>query len=214
MAGMLVNVRRLLAGYRTRELLVRIAEEYLWWIIRSWPGFEGVALRYLFLKCTTAELAGFCWISQGCSIANSYGLKIGKNFATNRNVLIDAIGGIEIGDNVGIGPNTVIISQEHSMLSQEGYLVEECYRRKPIKLGDDSWIGANCFIKAGVTIGARAVVGACSNVIADVPENGRVIGSPARPYTEALREWLRAEREAKSQAKGEGSPQASRSEWR
>ena len=198
---MLSNVRRILSQYRTRQILVRIAEEYLWWIIRSWPGFEGVALRYLFLKCTTEKLAGFCWISQGCSIANSYGLKIGKNFATNRNVLIDAIGGVEIGDNVGLGPNVVIISQEHSMLSDGGYFGEEQYRRKPIRIGDDAWIGANSFIKAGVAIGARAVVGACSNVITDVPENGRVIGSPARPYTEALRELLRSGR-------GAGTPAA------
>lgn len=206
---MFSNVRRILLQYRAKHLLVRIAEEYLWWIIRSWPGFEGVALRYLFLKCTTEELAGFCWISQGCAIYNSYGLRIGRNFATNRNILIDAIGGIEIGDNVGIGPNSVIIAQEHSMLSLEGYFGQEHSRRKPIKIGEDAWIGANCFIKAGVTIGARAVVGACSNVIADVPENGRVIGSPARPYTEALREWLQAERKAGSKVEGGDPPRAS-----
>src|SRR5215468_9144124 len=108
MQTMLSNVRRILSQYRTRQILVRIAEEYLWWIIRSWPGFEGVALRYLFLKCTTEKLAGFCWISQGCSIANSYGLKIGKNFATNRNVLIDAIGGVGIGDNAWVGANSFL----------------------------------------------------------------------------------------------------------
>jgi acetyltransferase-like isoleucine patch superfamily enzyme len=173
-----------------KQLLVRVAEEYLWWIIRSLPGYEGVVLRYLFLKCTTRRLAGFCWISQGCTVSNSYALSIGKNFATNRNVLIDAIGSIEIGDNTGIGPNCVLLSHEHSMMTKGNYASERAYKRKPIKIGSGVWISSNCFIKAGVTIGDNAVVGACSNVITDVPENGRVIGSPARPYAQVMREFL------------------------
>ena len=185
-----INVRLILSGYSIKQLLVRVAEEYLWFFIRSWPGFEGIMLRYFFLKCTTRKLSGFCWISQGCTISNSYGLSLGKNFATNRNVLIDAIGGIEVGDNTGIGPNCVVLSHEHSMLAQGNYAREESYKRKPIKIGSGVWISSNCFIKAGVSIGDNAVVGACSNVITDVPENGRVIGSPARPYAQVLREFL------------------------
>lgn len=184
------NVKHVLSQYSLKQLLVRLAEEYLWWVIRSWPGFEGVFLRYLFLKCTAVRVAGFCWFSQGCTISNSYGLSIGKNFAINRNVLIDAIGGIEIGDDVGIGPNCVLLSHEHSMLSKGDYSSERAYRRKSIKIGSRVWIGANCFIKAGVTIGDDAVVGACSNVITDVPKNGRVIGAPARPYAQVMREFL------------------------
>jgi acetyltransferase-like isoleucine patch superfamily enzyme len=199
------NFRGLLASYSARQLFVRLAEEYLWWIIRSWPGFEGVALRYLFLRGTAKRVDGFCWISQGCTISNSYGLSIGKGFATARNVLIDAVGGIEIGDDTGIGPNTVILAQEHSMLTDEHYGKDRSYRKKPIRIGSGVWIGANCFIKAGVSIGDAAVVGACSNVIADVPSNGRVIGSPARPYTVVMREYLAAERNA-ARAAPEGPP--------
>ena len=189
---MLIGVRRILSSYRPKQLLVRLAEEYVWWILRSLPGFEGVFLRYLFLKCTAGELRGFCWISQGCTIVNSYGLRAGRNFSTNRNVLIDAIGGIDIGDNTGIGPNCVLISQEHSMLTRNAYFGDHGYKKRQITLGSNVWIGSNCFIKAGVTIGNDAVVGACSNVITDVPANGRVIGSPARPYAAAVRQLVMA----------------------
>src|SRR5262245_45580211 len=113
---MLVNVRSILRGYSLWELLVRVAEEYLWWIIRSWPGFEGVVLRHLFLKVTARRLDGFAWIAQGCTIYNSYNLSIGRHFAISRNVFIDAIGGIEIGDDTGVGPNTVILAQDHRMV--------------------------------------------------------------------------------------------------
>ena len=195
---MIPNFRGLLAGYSAKQFLVRLAEEYLWWIIRSWPGFEGVAFRYLFLRCTARRVDGFCWISQGCTISNSHGLSIGKNFATARNVLIDAIGGIEIGDGTGIGPNTVILAQEHTMLTAGNYGDDRAYRKRPVKIGSGVWIGANCFIKAGISIGDGAVVAACSNVIADVPPNGRVIGSPARPYLEVMRELRSAARTSAS----------------
>jgi len=199
---MLVDFKGILAGYTLRQFLVRVAEEYLWWIIRSWPGFEGVFMRHLFLKLTTKRLEGFCWIAQGCSIVNSYNLSIGKNFATSRNVMIDALGGIEIADECGIGPNSVILSHEHRMISPGGHFDPAARRRRPIMIGSRVWIGANCFIKAGISIGDDAIIGACSNVIADVPAKGRVIGSPARPYFDTIREIAK-----KSRGADRGSPE-------
>jgi len=184
---MIGNVARLLRTYRFKGLVVRLAEEYFWWIVRSWPGFEGVFFRYLFLRCTTARLDGFCWISAGCTIVNAHKLSIGKNFAVNRNILIDAIGGIEIGDNCGIGPNSVIIAQEHTTLASGDYNAPENHRARPIVIGKDVFISANCFIKSGVTIGDGAVVGAGSTVLGDLKPGARVIGAPAMDLFRALR---------------------------
>ena len=97
-------LKHTVSQYKTKHLLVRLAEEYIWWILRNLPGFEGMFLRYLFLKCTTRRLDGFCYVSQGCTITNSCGISIGKNFAANRNVILDGSGGIEIGDGTGFGP--------------------------------------------------------------------------------------------------------------
>ncbi len=184
----LVDVGGVLRGYSFRQLLGRLAEEYLWWVIRSWPGFEGVYFRYLFLKLFTKRLDGFCWIAQGCSIVNCHALSIGRNFATSRNVMINALGGLEIGDDTGVGPNSVILALEHRMVSPGGHFGAQARRLTPIRIGSRVWIGANCFLKAGITVGDDVVVAACSNVIGDVPANSRVIGSPARPYFEVLRE--------------------------
>jgi acetyltransferase-like isoleucine patch superfamily enzyme len=189
-AWMLGNAWHLLRQYSVRQLAVRFAEEYIWWIIRSWPGVSGLWFRYLFLKATARRLDGFCWISQGCTFSNTYGLSIGTNFTTNRNVLIDAIGGIDIGSHVGIGPNCVILSQEHRMISTGRYYESASYRRLPVTIGTGVWIGANSFLKAGITIGDDVIIGACSNVIADVPAGERRIGSPAIPYARAMREYL------------------------
>lgn len=51
---------------------------------------------------------------------------------------------------------------------------------KPIKICSDVWIGMNCTILKGVTIGKGAVIGANSVVTKDVPEFTVVAGNPAK----------------------------------
>lgn len=51
---------------------------------------------------------------------------------------------------------------------------------KPIKVCSNAWIGMNCIILKGVTIGEGAIVGAGSVVTKDVPAWTIVGGSPAR----------------------------------
>jgi acetyltransferase-like isoleucine patch superfamily enzyme len=50
----------------------------------------------------------------------------------------------------------------------------------PVKIGSDVWIGFGAVVLSGLSIGDSAIVAAGSVVIADVPENGVVAGSPAR----------------------------------
>jgi putative colanic acid biosynthesis acetyltransferase WcaF len=49
-----------------------------------------------------------------------------------------------------------------------------------ITIGEDAFVGARAFIMPGVTVGARAVVGACAVVTRDVPPSQKVAGNPAR----------------------------------
>lgn len=56
----------------------------------------------------------------------------------------------------------------------------EVVNSKPIVINDDAWIGMNCIILKGVTIGEGAVVGAGSVVTHDVPPWTVVAGNPAK----------------------------------
>lgn len=56
----------------------------------------------------------------------------------------------------------------------------EIVRSKPIIIEDDVWIGMNCVILNGVTIGRGAVIGAGSVIRRNVPPYCVVIGNPAR----------------------------------
>lgn len=53
-------------------------------------------------------------------------------------------------------------------------------RRAPVIIGDKVWIGFNCSILKGVTVGEGAVVAANANVTRDVPPWTLVAGNPAR----------------------------------
>ncbi len=51
---------------------------------------------------------------------------------------------------------------------------------KPIKVGDNCYIGNNVIILPGVTIGNRCIIGAGAIVSRDVPDNSVAVGVPAR----------------------------------
>jgi putative colanic acid biosynthesis acetyltransferase WcaF len=49
-----------------------------------------------------------------------------------------------------------------------------------ILIGKSAFVGARAFVMPGVTIGEKAIVGACSVVTKDVHANTCVAGNPAR----------------------------------
>ena len=60
-------------------------------------------------------------------------------------------------------------------------------RDKNVVIGCHVWIGANCMILKGVTIGDNSVIAAGSVVVKDIPPNVLAGGNPARVikhYTE------------------------------
>ena len=88
--------------------------------------------------------------------------------------------GIFLGNDVMIGPNCVLVAFEHGFDDLTVPMIRQLYRCAPIRIKDDVWIGANCTITAGVTIGNGSVIGANSVVTKDVEPRSIVAGVPAR----------------------------------
>lgn len=107
-------------------------------------------------------------------------IKIGYNVFINRNVNIVARDYITIGDNVMIGPNTVINSGSHKYENPNMLIRDQGHKKAPIIICNDAFIGGNVFILPGVTIGEGAVIGAGSIVTKNVEPNTVVVGNPAR----------------------------------
>lgn len=90
---------------------------------------------------------------------------------------------ITIGNNVTIGGNTVIYDTDfHSLDHNIRGTVNDRKNtnRKPVQLDDNVFIGAHTTILKGVTIGKNSIVGACSVVTKNIPENEIWAGNPAR----------------------------------
>lgn len=106
-----------------------------------------------------------------------------------RNTLI---GPVIIGNDVMFAQNIVVSGMNHSY---EDVNVPPSVQKEScalISIGDSVWIGANCVITAGVTIGRHSVVGAGSVVTKDIPPLSVAVGNPARvikKYNEATQSW-------------------------
>ena len=85
-------------------------------------------------------------------------------------VYINGSGGIKFGNNVEIGPNTIITSVNHSI-----HNLQEYPKKKGIVIGNNVWIGANCSILAGAKIGNNVTIGAGCVVSVEVPGNTIVL---------------------------------------
>jgi maltose O-acetyltransferase len=108
-----------------------------------------------------------------------FNISVGVRFYANVNCVFLDCAPIEIGDHVLLGPGVHLYTATHSLDSVERRKGLEL--AKPIAVGDDAWLGGGAIVVPGVTIGARAVVGAGSVVTRDVPADERVAGNPARP---------------------------------
>src|SRR5215472_822651 len=104
-------------------------------------------------------------------------IRVGRNVFVSQNCTFYDLGGLDIADNVMIGPNVNIITSGHPIEPSErrAFVVA-----RPIVIERNVWIAAGATIIGGVTVGENSVVAAGSVVTKDVPRNTLVGGNPAR----------------------------------
>jgi acetyltransferase-like isoleucine patch superfamily enzyme len=108
-------------------------------------------------------------------------LRFGHNVFVNHGCTAMDFGGIEIGDDVMIGPNVQLISSGHPL---EPELRRSKITMASIVIGRGVWIAAGATVIQGVTVGEDAVVAAGAVVTKDVPPRTLVAGVPARVIRE------------------------------
>jgi acetyltransferase-like isoleucine patch superfamily enzyme len=128
-------------------------------------------------------------------------VRIGSRTHLGGGTLLDAACSIEIGDDVLIAFEVLIMDHDSHSLSFEkrrhdardwmrGSKDWTHVERRPIRIDNKVWLGARSIVLKGVTIGEGAVIGAGSVVTRDVPPWTLVCGNPAkivRSLTEAER---------------------------
>ncbi|MGL9730996.1 sugar O-acetyltransferase [Enterococcus sp. DIV0756] len=111
-----------------------------------------------------------------CDVGSN--IHVGEDFLTNYNVTILDIAQVTIGDYCMIGPNTLISTVGHPLAGENRR--KKWAEASPITIGDDVWIGGNCTILPGVSIGNNVVIAAGAVVTKDIESNCIAGGVPAK----------------------------------
>ena len=158
-----------------------VSYESIMGMIFALPRFRFfIFFKILLLKMMKARVGKNVCIYPGVWITPGRNLTIGNNVVLAKGVIITTGGNVSIGDRALIGYRTQILSANHTVPEAGQPISVSGDRHAPIVINNDVWIGANCLITAGVTIGAGAVVAGGSVVTKDVPANAIVGGVPAK----------------------------------
>lgn len=143
-----------------------------------------------------------CWIDGRIVCKSHANVKIGNYVQLNTNTRIQSKERIEIGNYVIIAGDSVITDNNTHCVSPEGRIEHslrvapsgigypgigngwEYSESKPVVIEDVVWIGQNCAILKGVTIGEGSIVARQSVVTKDVPPYTIVAGNPAKVVKE------------------------------
>jgi acetyltransferase-like isoleucine patch superfamily enzyme len=120
-----------------------------------------------------------CWLWPLDEDFDGVRIKIGNGNYFNRNLMIDACGYVEVGDDNMFGPDIYIADSNHI------YKGGESPKRLPmergrVKIGNHCWIGAKVVILKDVELGNGCVIGAGAVVTRSVAAGAVVGGVPAR----------------------------------
>jgi acetyltransferase-like isoleucine patch superfamily enzyme len=111
---------------------------------------------------------------------------IGNNSGAS-GVLFVASKSIHIGNNVLIGAHSTIVDTDFHHSNPKFRFVPKLRPAQPVVIEDNVFIGFNCSILKGVTIGENSVIGANSVVMNNIPKNSIAIGNPCKVII--LKKW-------------------------
>lgn len=119
-----------------------------------------------------------CWLWPEDTDHTGIRIRIGNGNYFNRNLMIDACGLVEIGDDNMFGPDVYITDSNHSF----GFGIapkQAAMKVGIVRIGDRCWIGTKAIILKDVCLGDGCVVGAGAVVTRSFPANSVIAGIPA-----------------------------------
>jgi acetyltransferase-like isoleucine patch superfamily enzyme len=150
---------------------------------------ENIVFRQFADKILTdSERADYYNLPEGCrmrenaKIISPENLKCGKYVWIGENAILDASGGLEIGDHTTVATSVFVWSHSSHManINMANYPRSEFIERKPTKIGSGVFIAGPSVIVAGTTIGDRTIILPMSCVTESFEGNCMIGGSPAK----------------------------------
>jgi len=110
-----------------------------------------------------------------------------------RDVYIDAEGGLSIGNNVVVSTRAIILTHDYSFTTGLDAIGErpdtDIEIRVPVKIGNNVFIGAGAIILPGTTIEDNVIIGAGALVKGLIKSDSVIIGNPGQ-YLCDIKEWI------------------------
>jgi putative colanic acid biosynthesis acetyltransferase WcaF len=142
-------------------------------VITQLPGHR---LRQMWLRGLGAKIGAGSILFRGITVFGAERLRIGERVHVGFRVVLDARGGITVGDDVDISSDSQLLTASHNVRSP-------WFERQvaAVAIESHTWIATRAIILAGVTLGRGAVAAAGSVVTRDVAACTVVAGVPATP---------------------------------
>lgn len=105
-------------------------------------------------------------------------ISVGSSVWIGPFTIIDGSGGLTIGNHCTISAGVHIYT--HDNVKQTLTSGESEIERTPVSIGNNVYVGPNCVVTKGVTVGNFCVIGAFSLVNKNVPDHSIVMGQPAK----------------------------------
>ena len=151
---------------------------------------KGVVQELVSQYLTDSERAAFlglpatCRVREGAKVISPELLTIGDHCWIGERTLLDASGGLEIGEHTSIGLNCLVFTHSSWLanMALENVPGSDLIERQPVKIGRGCFIGGGSVIMPGVTIGERVTISPLTVVTKDVPDFSIVSGNPGRVF--------------------------------
>lgn len=134
--------------------------------------------RMRILKALIPQAGEGLWMQPPFYCDYGYNMLVGEKVFFNFNCVVLDVAEVKIGSRTLFGPNVQIYTATHPIDPVERTSGLEY--AKPIRIGEDVWVGGSAVICPGVTIGNRCVIGAGSVVTKDIPDDVFAAGNPCR----------------------------------
>jgi len=157
------------------QRVLRVLWEFCWVIFCSWTPKPLNEWRLFWLRVFDAKIDGKPFVHQRARIAVPWNLTLHDRACVGDRANAYSLAEIEIGARATVAQEAYLDTGSHDF-----DLAGLPLGTAKLTIGEDAFIGARAFVLPGVAIGARSVVGACSGVTHDVPEDVIAAGNPCK----------------------------------
>jgi putative colanic acid biosynthesis acetyltransferase WcaF len=166
---------RQIGGWCLSAKLRMLLWEWSWTLLCRWTPKPLNPWRVMVLRFFGCGVESGTFVHQRARIQIPWNVRLGRGSCLGDRANLYSLDRIDVGAGSVVAQEAYLCTGTHDFDDPAFPLLAA-----PITVGIAVFVGARAFVLPGVKIGDRSVVGACSVVTRDVPDDSVVAGNPAR----------------------------------